>query len=122
MTVSSDRFLELIAVRKARIGIVGLGYVGLPVALTFAEAGFPTVGVEQEQSSLSGDRYLHLLGDEQPAATEPPLLRDQNACDVAEPRLIRFLQKRVVADVAIEVRLPPRRERLGEEFASAARA
>jgi UDP-N-acetyl-D-glucosamine dehydrogenase len=31
---------------KARVGIVGLGYVGLPLAVEFARAGFSVVGVE----------------------------------------------------------------------------
>lgn len=32
--------------RQARVATVGLGYVGLPLALTISEAGFPTVGVD----------------------------------------------------------------------------
>jgi len=31
---------------RARIGVVGLGYVGLPLAVEFARAGFPVVGFE----------------------------------------------------------------------------
>lgn len=30
--------------RSAKVGIVGLGYVGLPLAVEFAKAGFPVVG------------------------------------------------------------------------------
>src|SRR5512147_2059636 len=32
--------------RSARIGIIGLGYVGLPLACLFAEKGFPTTGFD----------------------------------------------------------------------------
>ena len=32
--------------REARIGVIGLGYVGLPLALEFAGAGFPVTGIE----------------------------------------------------------------------------
>ena len=32
--------------RTARVGILGMGYVGLPLAVAFAEAGFPTVGFD----------------------------------------------------------------------------
>lgn len=35
-----------IAARTARVGTVGLGYVGLPLALTVAEQGFPTTGFD----------------------------------------------------------------------------
>jgi succinate dehydrogenase / fumarate reductase flavoprotein subunit len=33
--------MQLLERREATVGVVGLGYVGLPLALTFAEAGFP---------------------------------------------------------------------------------
>ena len=35
---------ERIAARKAQVMAVGLGYVGLPLALTIHESGFPTLG------------------------------------------------------------------------------
>ena len=41
-----DDFRRSLAERTTRFGIVGLGYVGLPLAVAFAEAGFPTVGVD----------------------------------------------------------------------------
>lgn len=37
---------ERIERRTARIGVVGLGYVGLPLAVEFADAGFHTVGID----------------------------------------------------------------------------
>jgi len=36
----------LIEARQARIGVMGLGYVGLPLAVEFAKAGFPVTGFE----------------------------------------------------------------------------
>ena len=39
---------ERLASGEARIGIVGLGYVGLALAVEFAEAGLSVVGVEQD--------------------------------------------------------------------------
>src|SRR5918998_2654370 len=44
--LSSERFDERIASRSARVGIVGLGYAGLPLAMAFAEAGFDVVGID----------------------------------------------------------------------------
>lgn len=37
---------EKIERKQARLAVIGLGYVGLPVAATFADAGFDVVGVE----------------------------------------------------------------------------
>ena len=37
---------EKIRNKDARIGIVGLGYVGLPLALAFGKAGFSITGID----------------------------------------------------------------------------
>ena len=37
---------ERIAARNATVGIIGLGYAGLPLAIEFAEAGFQVVGID----------------------------------------------------------------------------
>src|SRR5689334_4452325 len=37
---------EKIRTRRARVGIVGLGYVGLPLAVEFAKAGFSVTGID----------------------------------------------------------------------------
>ncbi len=41
-----NELLAKIRSREARVGVLGLGYVGLPVAVGFAEAGFPTLGLD----------------------------------------------------------------------------
>jgi UDP-N-acetyl-D-glucosamine dehydrogenase len=38
--------LARIAAKNYRIGIIGLGYVGIPLALTACNAGFPVVGFD----------------------------------------------------------------------------
>lgn len=49
MRVSAlDRLQGRIDAREARVGVVGLGYVGLPVAVSFAEAGFQVLGVDRD--------------------------------------------------------------------------
>jgi UDP-N-acetyl-D-glucosamine dehydrogenase len=41
-----DRLLQKIEQHTAVIAVVGLGYVGLPLAVAFAEHGFPVVGID----------------------------------------------------------------------------
>ena len=40
--------------KAARVGIVGLGYVGLPLAVEFARAGFSVVGIDIQESKVRG--------------------------------------------------------------------
>jgi UDP-N-acetyl-D-glucosamine dehydrogenase len=51
-----------IAARTARVGIVGLGYVGLPLAVEFAKAGFSVTGIDLVESKVArinaGDSYV----------------------------------------------------------------
>lgn len=48
--------------KTAVIGVVGLGYVGLPLAISFAEAGFHVIGIDNQQSKLDtlckGESYI----------------------------------------------------------------
>lgn len=39
--------------RKAKIGIIGLGYVGLPLAVTFAKGGFKTYGLDIDKDRVN---------------------------------------------------------------------
>lgn len=51
-----------IEARTARVGILGLGYVGLPLALLFTEQGFPVTGFDIDQKKVdtlnSGGSYI----------------------------------------------------------------
>ena len=48
--------------KSAKIGIIGLGYVGLPLAVAFAEEGFKVVGVDTNskrvKSIKAGKSYI----------------------------------------------------------------
>src|ERR1051326_5207965 len=48
--------------RTARVGVVGLGYVGLPLAVEFAKAGFAVTGIDvsesKTQSVNAGESYI----------------------------------------------------------------
>jgi UDP-N-acetyl-D-glucosamine dehydrogenase len=51
-----------IKTRTARVGIVGLGYVGLPLAVEYAKAGFSVTGIDLIESKVerinAGDSYV----------------------------------------------------------------
>jgi UDP-N-acetyl-D-glucosamine dehydrogenase len=44
--------LPLIAARRARVGVIGLGYVGLPLAVTAARAGFTVTGYDTDPAKI----------------------------------------------------------------------
>lgn len=53
---------EKIATRTARVGLIGLGYAGLPLAVAFAEAGFDVVGIDLQDARVDalnrGESYI----------------------------------------------------------------
>lgn len=50
MTEQKDIILEKINNREAVVAVIGLGYVGLPLVVAFAEAGFRVVGLDINQA------------------------------------------------------------------------
>ena len=69
-----------------RVGIVGLGYVGLPLAVSFAEAGVPVLGMDAVQAKVdrvnAGDSYIEDVPSERLAPlTESGLVRATTAWD-----------------------------------------
>ena len=50
---AAERIRERIESREAMVCVVGLGYVGLPLAVTFAEAGFRVVGVDTDAARVA---------------------------------------------------------------------
>ncbi len=57
-----DSLRQAIATKKARVGVIGLGYVGLPLIRAFVEAGFRTLGFDVDRSKvdrlLAGGSYI----------------------------------------------------------------
>jgi len=57
-----DDLLKLITDKAATVGVIGLGYVGLPLVVEFARAGFSAVGFEVDQSKAdrinAGESYI----------------------------------------------------------------
>ena len=52
MSALGDTLLEKIQSRRARTGVVGLGYVGLPLAVELARAGFHATGIDLDQRKV----------------------------------------------------------------------
>jgi UDP-N-acetyl-D-glucosamine dehydrogenase len=62
------RLLASIEARTARVGIIGLGYVGLPLARAFATAGYPVLGFDTDPVKVAkltkGESYIgHISAD-----------------------------------------------------------
>jgi UDP-N-acetyl-D-glucosamine dehydrogenase len=49
---TQQTFDERISTRTARVGIVGLGYAGLPLAIAFGEAGFEVTGIDLDEERV----------------------------------------------------------------------
>ena len=47
------QLIERLETRNAVIGIIGLGYVGLPLSLRYAEAGFKVLGIDIDQAKVA---------------------------------------------------------------------
>ncbi len=62
MDAPAARLIERFQQRRATVAVIGLGYVGLPLAVAFAEAGFPVVGVDVDARRVDaicrGESYV----------------------------------------------------------------
>ena len=58
----SRRLIEKIKAKTARVGVVGLGYVGLPLAVEYSKAGFSVTGIDLHQKKIdlinAGESYI----------------------------------------------------------------
>jgi UDP-N-acetyl-D-glucosamine dehydrogenase len=99
LAVASPRtaFDERIASRTARVGIIGLGYAGLPLAMSFAEAGFNVTGIDLNEERVRAVRekraYLvdvpvrryEALDGALTASTDYSVVRDLDALTICVP-------------------------------------
>jgi UDP-N-acetyl-D-glucosamine dehydrogenase len=64
-----DQFKAKVQQRQARIGIIGLGYVGLPLALLYSEQKFRVTGFDIDQRKIetiaSGGSYIYRIAAEE---------------------------------------------------------
>ncbi|RME75310.1 MAG: nucleotide sugar dehydrogenase [Planctomycetota bacterium] len=48
----AEAWLGRLRTRDVPVGVIGLGYVGLPLAVAFADAGFPVVGIDTDRDKV----------------------------------------------------------------------
>jgi UDP-N-acetyl-D-glucosamine dehydrogenase len=62
MSKLSENLAQKIKGHSAQVGVVGLGYVGLPLVVEFAEAGFTVTGIDLDQRKVDsinrGESYI----------------------------------------------------------------
>ena len=94
---------QKIDARTARIGVIGLGYVGLPLAVEFAKEGFTVTGFDVDQSKIAeincGRSYIGDVKTEDVAAmvkagrlratADMSHLSDMDAIDICVPTPLR---------------------------------
>ena len=85
--------------KEETIAVIGLGYVGLPLAGAFDQAGYPVLGFDVDESKMAylarGENYLKHLGDDFTrklaaserfeATTDPARLREADAILLCVP-------------------------------------
>lgn len=103
MNSARDILEEKILDRSARVAILGLGYVGLPLATIFAEAGFNVIGIEPDSSKVEklerGESYIQDVESEQlgkliqsgklQATTDFSILAEADAVSICVPTPLR---------------------------------
>ena len=94
---------EKIRDRTARIGVIGLGYVGLPLAVEFAKEGFDVTGFDVDASKVAeinaGRSYILDVATEDVAASvkagrlrataDMSTMGDMDAIDICVPTPLR---------------------------------
>ncbi len=103
MSVLADTLREKLKTRKARIGVVGLGYVGLPLAVELGKAGFHVTGIDLDDRKVAaisaGRSYipdvatadvqaLHAAG-KLDATTDFSIVRELDTINICVPTPLR---------------------------------
>src|SRR5262245_4807629 len=95
----AEQLLTRIETRTARVGVVGLGYVGLPLAETFAWGGYGVLGFDVDPQKIAslkqGKSYIGHIASERiaeliksqrfDAATDPARFAEVDAIVICVP-------------------------------------
>jgi UDP-N-acetyl-D-glucosamine dehydrogenase len=75
MTTFKQALLQKVKDRTARVAVVGIGYVGLPLAVEFAEAGFEVTAVDVDTRKVEllmvGESYIEDIPSERARRCRP---------------------------------------------------
>ena len=81
---TQGQLIDKLLSKSARTVVVGLGYVGLPLALRYAQAGFLVTGIERNPDRVAcvnrGTSYIEEVSDDALA----PLTREKRICATAD--------------------------------------
>jgi UDP-N-acetyl-D-glucosamine dehydrogenase len=103
MTSPHTTLVDRIRARKARVGVIGLGYVGLPLVVEFARAGFDVTGFDVDAAKTdainAGKSYIPDVPESDVASlrasgrlratTDMSQLADMDAIDICVPTPLR---------------------------------
>lgn len=103
MTDNKHHLIGKINSRAARIGVIGLGYVGLPLVVEFAKSGFTSTGFEVDEKKAAavnrGDSYIPdvsskdvlegIKGGKLTATTDFSKLNEQDVIIICVPTPLR---------------------------------
>jgi len=82
----NSKLLDKIKSKKARIGVIGLGYVGLPLAVEYAEAGFSVTGFDIDSAKIKmigrGESYI----DDISGGRLKPIVRSKHLSATTDPK------------------------------------
>src|SRR5215212_7329050 len=85
----TTEWLDPIETREASIVVVGLGYVGLPLAVGFAEAGFPVVGYDTDVGRTEAIRSGRSPIDDVPGEVLERLVETKRLDASSDPSVMR---------------------------------
>jgi len=71
-----ENLLRKLRDKTARVGVLGMGYVGMPLAVVFAEAGYPVTGIDPDERKVEAFRQGRSYVQDVPSET---LVRLQQA-------------------------------------------
>src|SRR5213594_4142894 len=86
---AGERLVRRIERRSARLGVIGLGYVGLPLAVEFGHAGFHVVGLDIDEKRVSDLRKGRSYIQDVPTGDVRALVRDGKFLPTSDFSLLR---------------------------------
>lgn len=103
LATMQELLTEKIHTRTAKVGVIGLGYVGLPLAVEFANAGFSVTGIDVQASKVAelnaGRSYIqdvptetvrqHVESGHLRASTDFSVIADLDTVNIAVPTPLR---------------------------------